>query len=128
MKLPKLLPLLAALVALAGCASWNASNTESLLSAAGFVPKTPSTAKQQAFFDALPPYAVQRDTINGKTIYVYADKSTSTAYFGTQQAYEKYQQLSLKQQVAEDELDAAEMEDDAALDWSSWGPWGGFWD
>lgn len=129
MKTWKLLPLLAALIALAaGCASWNAPNTEALLSAAGFVTKTPSTPKQQAFYDALPPFDIQRDTIKGNVIYVYADKTAGIVYFGNQQAYQKYQQLSLKQQVAEDQLSAAEMEEDAALDWSTWGPWDGFWD
>jgi hypothetical protein len=129
MKSWKLLPLLAAIIALAaGCASWNAPNTEALLSAAGFVTKTPSTAKQTAFYNALPPFALQRDTIDNKVIYAYADKKNEIVYFGNEQAYQKYQQLSLKQQIADDQVDSAEMEEDAALDWSTWGPWTDFWD
>ncbi|MGH8045621.1 MAG: hypothetical protein ACREKL_00110 [Chthoniobacterales bacterium] len=128
MKSWKLLPFFAAIIALAGCASLEAPNTEALLSAAGFVVKTPSTPKQQAFYSALTPFELQHDTINGKPIYVYADKTQGVVYFGNAQAYQKYQQLSLKQQVAEDELNAAEMEEDAALDYSTWGPWTGFWD
>jgi len=129
MKSWKLLPVLAALIVFAaGCASMEAPNTESLLSAAGFVTKTPATPKQQAFYSALPPFELQRETVKGHVTYAYADKTQGIVYFGNQRAYQRYQQLSLKQQVAEDDLAASEMEEDAALDWDSWGPWGGFWD
>ncbi len=126
----RLLPIcLAAILSLtAGCASWNAPSTEALLSAAGFVTKTPSTPKQEAFYNELPPFSVQRETIKGQPIYVYADKKNEVVYFGNQQAFQKYQQLSINQQIAEENLMASEMDEEAALDWNSWGPWGGFWD
>jgi hypothetical protein len=129
MKSWKLLPLLAAIVTLGfGCASLEAPNTESLLTASGFVAKTPTTPKQIAFNQALPSYKLQRDTINGKTVYAYSDSEHDLVYLGNEQAYQRYKQLAIKQQIAEDDLDAAEMEQDAALDWSTWGPWSGFWD
>ena len=128
MKSWKFLSFAALLTLFAGCAAMEAPNTEALLSAAGFVTKTPATAKQMAFYNALPAFDLQRDTINGKVIYAYADKKNGIVYFGNPKAYQKYQQLSLKQEESEDELDAAEMNEDAALDWSTWGPWDGFWD
>lgn len=129
MKSRLLLPLLLAVIAFAtGCASMEAPNTEALLSASGFVTKTPSTPKQEAFYSALPPFDLQRKVVKGQTVYAYADKKNDVIYFGTQQAYQKYQQLSLKQQIAEENLMASEMDEDAALDWNSWGPWGAFWD
>jgi len=43
-----------------GCASWDASSQESLLSAAGFKTRTPSTPKQEAMFARMAPYTVER--------------------------------------------------------------------
>jgi len=57
-----------------GCASMDASNKESLLSAAGFRTRTPSTPKQQALYSQLAPYKLERRTKNGKILYTYADK------------------------------------------------------
>ncbi|HZD94828.1 MAG TPA: hypothetical protein VE133_11275, partial [Candidatus Sulfotelmatobacter sp.] len=61
-------------ILLAGCASMTSANTESLLSAAGFLVRTPQTPKQQQIYAALPPYQVQRATVNGKVFYVYKDE------------------------------------------------------
>lgn len=113
-------------LALAGCASWNAANDESLLSAAGFQTKTPSTAKQQAFYNALPPFSVEREVIKGKPVYVYADKKNGIVYFGGEAEYQRYKALGLKQSIAEENLMAADMEQQDEMDWGVWGPIG-FW-
>ena len=42
-------------ILLAGCASMGSSNTESLLTAAGFRARTPQTPKQQQIYATLPP-------------------------------------------------------------------------
>ena len=115
------------LIGLTGCASLEAPNTESLLSAAGFKTKTPTTPKQLAFYSSLSTFQLQRHTIKGKVIYTYADKKNQVIYFGNEKAYQRYRQLALKQEISENEIDAAEMNEDAALDWSSWGTWDGFW-
>jgi hypothetical protein len=106
---------------LIGCASMGSSNTESLLSAAGFIVRTPQTPKQQQIYAALPPYQVQRATVNGKVFYVYKDEKSGAAYVGREQQYQRYQQLALQQQIAQNQIMAAEMEQQAALDW-----YGGF--
>jgi len=135
MKTRQLLPLFLAIIALAGgalgltgCASIEAPNTESLLSAAGFWTKTPVTPKQIAFYNSLSVFELQRHVVKGQVVYTFADKKNKVIYFGGEQAYQRYRQLALKQQIAEEKLTAAEMNEEASLDWSGWGPWGTFWD
>jgi hypothetical protein len=112
---------LAGTILLAGCAGVGSSNTESLLTAAGFRARTPQTPKQQQIYAALPPYQVQRATVNGKVFYVYKDEKAGVAYVGREQEYQAYQQLAIQQQIAQNQIAAAEMEQQAALDW-----YGGF--
>jgi hypothetical protein len=112
---------LAGTILLAGCAGMGSSNTESLLTAAGFRARTPQTPKQQQIYAALPPYQVQRATVNGKVFYVYKDEKSGVAYVGREQEYQNYQQLAIQQQIAQDQITAAEMQQQAALDW-----YGGF--
>ena len=84
---------------LAGCAGMASSNTESLLTAAGFRARTPQTPKQQQIYAALPPYQVQRATVNGKVFYVYKDEKAGVAYVGREQ---EYQSLSTARYPATD--------------------------
>jgi hypothetical protein len=112
---------LAGTILLAGCAGMTSSNTESLLSAAGFRVRTPQTPKQQQIYAALPPYQVERATVKGHVFYVYKDEKAGVAYVGREQEYRQYQQLAIQQQIAQNQIMAAEMEQQAALDW-----YGGF--
>ena len=112
---------LAGTILLAGCAGVGSSNTESLLTAAGFRARTPQTPKQQQIYAALSPYQVQRATVNGKIFYVYKDEKSGVAYVGREHEYQSYQQLAIQQQIAQDQITAAEMQQQAALDW-----YGGF--
>src|SRR5919198_378514 len=109
------LSMLAGAILLAGCASMGSSNTESLLTAAGFRVKTPQTPKQQQIYAALPPYQVKRATVPGKGVfYVYKDEKAGLAYIGREQEYQAYQQLAIQQQIAQDQYMAAQMQADAA--------------
>jgi len=110
---------LAGTILLAGCASMTSANTESLLSAAGFRVRTPQTPKQQQIYAALPPYKVEHATVKGKVFYVYKDEKSGVAYVGREQEYQQYQQLAIQQQIAQDQIMAAEMDRQAALDWYS---------
>ena len=114
-------------ILLAGCASMGSANTESLLSAAGFRVRTPQTPKQQQIYAALPPYKVERATVKGKTFYVYKDEKAGVAYVGREQEYQRYQQLAIQQQIAQNQIVAAEMEQQAALDWYGGFGFRGFW-
>jgi hypothetical protein len=57
-------------------------NTESLLSPAGFRTQTPSTLAQLATYNRTAPYRLERNTINGKGLYSYADKKKGVVYIG----------------------------------------------
>jgi hypothetical protein len=122
--------LLAAVATLfiAGCASVGSANTISLLTAAGFRARTPQTARQQQIFAALPPYQIQRATVNGRVFYVYKDQNAGVAYIGGEQAFQRYQQLAIQQQIAQDYYTAVAMDRAAALSWyGAWGPRAFWW-
>ncbi|MBV9275667.1 MAG: hypothetical protein JO333_17365 [Verrucomicrobia bacterium] len=123
-----LLPL-AGLSGLNGCASWDASNTESLLSAAGFRTRTPSTPEQEKMFARLTPYQVERRERNGKVLYTYADTQRRLVYVGGEAEFQRFKQLGLQQAIAEERLQAAQINEDAALySWGpNWGPWNIWW-
>lgn len=109
-----------------GCASTKAHSTEALLSAAGFHTLTPTTPKQQACYAALPPYKVQRRETNGKIVYAYADQKAGLLYVGGEKEYQQFMALAQQQKIANEQLQAAQMNENASMDWDGWGP-GGFW-
>jgi hypothetical protein len=117
----------AAALFVAGCAEMESANTTSLLSAAGFRARTPQTPKQQQIYAALPPYHVERATVPGKGVfYLYKDEKAGLAYVGREPEYQRYQQLAIHQQIAQDYYMAAEMDRAAAWGWyGAWGP--AFW-
>ncbi|MDB6031998.1 MAG: hypothetical protein JWM16_2336 [Verrucomicrobiales bacterium] len=119
-----LLTLTVAALGLWGCASTKHQNTESLLSTAGFHTVTPSTPQQQACYAALPPYKLQRNESNGKVVYAYADKKAGVVYMGGENEYQRYKQLGQQQKLADEQLAAAQMNQDAAANWDYWGYWG----
>jgi hypothetical protein len=123
-----ILVLLVALAGFQGCASMEASSTESLLSAAGFRSRTPSTPRQQALYNQMTPYKVERRTKNGKVLYTYADKQKGVVYIGGETEYQQYKRLALQQSIAQSQLEAAEINESASLGWGpDWGPWQVWW-
>jgi hypothetical protein len=118
------------LAGLAGCASYEAQNKESLLVAAGFRTRTPATAKQQDMFNRMTPYKLERRIRNGKVLYAYADKDKNVVYVGGENEYQHYKQLALQQSIAQDQLEAAQINEEASMynDWGPyWGPWNVWW-
>jgi hypothetical protein len=112
------------LLSFSGCASLDASNQESLLTAAGFQERTPQTAKQKELYAAAVSYKVHRVTVSGKTFYAYKDEKKGTAWIGGEAAYQHYQQLAVQQRIARDNYEAAEMNHDTALGWyGAYGPY-----
>jgi hypothetical protein len=113
----------------AGCAEMGSGNTTSLLTAAGFRARTPQTPQQQQIYAALPPYQVQRATVKGKGVfYVYKDEKAGIAYVGREQEYQRYHQLAVQQQIAQNYYMAAEMDRAAAWGWyGAWGPRAFWW-
>jgi hypothetical protein len=118
----------AATLFVAGCAEMGSGNTTSLLSAAGFRVRTPQTPKQQQMYAALPPYKVERATVKGHVFYVYKDEKAGVAYVGREREYQRYQQLAIQQQIAQDYYTAVAMDRAAAFGWyGAWGPRAFWW-
>jgi hypothetical protein len=118
----------AATLFVAGCAEMGSGNTTSLLTAAGFRARTPQTPKQQQMYAALPPYKVEHATVKGRAFYVYKDEKAGVAYVGHDSEYQRYQQLCIQQQIAQNYYMAAEMDRAAAFGWyGAWGPRAFWW-
>jgi len=111
-----------------GCAAIRkdeAQSTENLLVAAGFQPKPADTPDKLAQLKALPPLKMQLHMKDGQAGYSYADPyNCKCLYVGGPDQYAKYQKLAVKQQIAQDQMEAAEAEEDASLDWGMWGGFG----
>jgi len=107
-----------------GCASTQTQNKENLLVAAGFKVIVPHTAAQQQKLQALPPDHVTLVQKDGKTYYVFPDAANNQAYVGGPAQYQAYKQLRLANKLANENLEAAEMNQDASMDWGTWGGWG----
>ena len=107
------------LLAAAGCQSM-AMDTERTLAASGFQMKIASTAAQMSHVESLPQRKLTRVGFDGDNRYVYADaKYCKCMYVGTEQAYDRYQNIAINKQVAEEEVDASANWDG----WGDWGPW-----
>jgi hypothetical protein len=120
-KAPKLIILALFAAGSALFAGMGSSNAESLLTAAGFRVRTPETPKQKQIYATLPAYKVERATVNGKVFYVYKDEKKGVAYIGREAEYQRYQQLAVQQQIAQQQYMAAELDRQAALNF-----YGGF--
>jgi hypothetical protein len=119
MKIFKSLLTAGVLLALAtGCST--TKSTENMLSAAGFKMMPADTESKLAHLQTLPAGKVTTVMRDGTMYYVYPDKKNNMLYVGTQPEYQAYQKLRFQQQMTEEQVNAAAMNDDAA-----WGVWGG---
>jgi hypothetical protein len=109
-----------------GCATTqtNTQNRESMLVASGFKVITPKTTAQQQKLQNLPPGKVTMVQKAGKTYYIFPDPAHNQAYVGGPKQYRQYQQLRADNRLANENLESAEMYQDAEMQWSLWGGWG----
>jgi hypothetical protein len=119
-----------ALIALALCAVCvvscaNLKNQENLAVASGFKIITPKTPDQEALLKKLPADKVTRINYKGQTYFVLPDVKNNVAYVGNEAEYQAYQRTRLDQQLSNDNLEAAEMNEDVAMDWGGWDGWYG---
>jgi hypothetical protein len=117
------------LLALAvGCATTSSTqNKESMLVASGFKVITPKTAAQQQKLQQLPPGHVAMINRNGRTYYIFPDAAQNQAYVGGPREYQADQQLRAENNLANENLETAEMYQDAQMQWGAWGGWGMGW-
>ena len=120
-----LLPLI--LMVFSGCAAIeqaNRANTERILSAAGFKPTPANTAERQKSLASLTPYKIERKLRGDVFYYLYAVPDQNLVYIGNQAAYGKYQGFLIQQEIANANLNAAQMNMSAADQWNDWACWG----
>jgi len=115
----------ALLVLAAGCAGTQTESKANLLIAAGFKTVAPKTAAQQQKLQALPPGKVAMIQKGGKTYYVFPEAANNRALVGGPKQYQAYQQLRLANKLANENLESAEIYQDASMNWGAWGGWGG---
>ena len=121
---------LAVAIAIAGCATSSQTSTqskESMLVAAGFKTITPKNATQKQKLQNLPPGKIAMIQKKGKTYYVYPDAANNQAYVGGPAEYQAYKQQRAVNKLAEENLETAEMYQDAEMNWGAWGGWGAGW-
>ena len=94
-----------------------------MLSAAGFKIVPASTPEKQSHLKTLPPHKVTMVQRDGKTYFVFPDQKQQVLYVGQQEQYNEYQKLRMQAQLAAEEINAAELNSQAA--WGTWGGWGG---
>ena len=112
-----------------GCATTQSStqNRESMLVASGFKTVTPKTAAQQQKLQNLPAGKVTMIQKHGKTYYIFPDPAQNRAYVGGPTEYQAYQQLRAANKLAQENLETAQMYQDAEMNWGGWRGWGAGW-
>lgn len=123
-----LLVLVAAGAMLSACVSpqQRVQEREDLLAAAGFTAQPANTPQRRAALHSLPPHRFVQRAQGDRFVYLYADPLVCDClYIGDQAAYGRYRQEMLQRRIAADQLTAAQMNANAAWDWSAWGP--GWW-
>ena len=129
MPVRSLVGLLSVALLLSGCAAIrksNTMNTERMLSASGFQMKIADTpAKREHLQQISPQRQLSPHTINEQLRFVYADlEYCKCVYVGTEAAYQRYQKLAIEKQISNQQLQAANANQAAAMNWGGWGGWG----
>jgi hypothetical protein len=117
------------LALMVGCATTQTSTQDqrNMLVAAGFKTISPKTPAQQQKLQQLQTGQVAQIQKNGRTYYIVADPPQNVVYVGGPTEYQAYQQLRAQRQLAQENLQTAEMYQDASMDWGTWGGWGVGW-
>ena len=116
-------------VLLISCASTQTTtqHRESMLVASGFKVITPKTAAQKQKLQNLPLGNVTMIKKGKKTYYVFPDPAHNQAYVGGPKEYQAYQQLRADKKLSREDLQDAEMYQDATMEWSLWEGGEGVW-
>jgi len=118
-------------LALAGCKTIErdeAIHTERLLAASGFQMKLADTPSRMNQLASLPKRQLIPTKEGGELRYVYADElGCKCIYVGSEKAYQRYEKLAIKEQIATQEEEAALDMETTSFDWGAWGPWYSPW-
>src|SRR5215469_1370129 len=103
-----------------GCST--TSQREDMFLAAGFRKEPVDTPARQARFVALPAEKFTSVVRDGTTYYTFPDPKQNMLYVGQERQYKKYRDLRQQKQMADEQLEAAQMNEN---DWVAWGTWDG---
>ena len=120
---------LALLLLATGCATTQTAQTTGMLTKAGFKLVNADTPQKQELLQSLPAERLSLVTFKGKKFYVQPAETPNQAYVGTEKEFRAYEELRTAQQLRNDQLLAAQMNQDAMMRWNAWGPsfYGGFY-
>jgi hypothetical protein len=113
-------------ILLCACATSEIEDSEQMLAAAGFAMEPATTPELVAQLQALPPHRLlmQAPAASGTPpSYVYADPDRCHClYIGGPSNYQYFQQLAVQRRIADEQMMAAMMNQNAALNWSMFPP------
>src|SRR5215471_20564139 len=113
---------------LVGCATTaSMHNRENMLVASGFKVIMPKTAAQKQKLQNLPDGKVTMIQKGKKRYYIFPDPAHNQAYVGGPKEYQAYQQLRAENKLTKEDLQTAEMYQDATMEWSLWEGGEGIW-
>ncbi len=120
---------LAGVVLVSGCTAIRRDDTlqtERTLAAAGFQMKFAHEPEKLANTEAIVPQrSLVPQEMDGETRFVYADAEfCKCIWVGTEAAMQRYQKLSIAQQITQARLQTAEANEAATMNWGAWGGWG----
>jgi len=90
-----------------------------MLVASGFKVITPKTPAQQQKLQQLPPGKVAMINRKGRTYYIFPDAAHNQAYVGGPKEYQAYQQLRAANNIANENLETAQMYQDTKMQWNA---------
>jgi hypothetical protein len=123
MKTFKTLLTIGALLAVAiGCTT--TKERENMLSAAGFKMVPANTPEREAHLKSLPADKITPVQREGTTYYTFPDPKNNVLYVGREQQYQEYRKLRYQKQLADEQMETAQMNENA---WGAWGAWGPGW-
>jgi hypothetical protein len=115
-----------ALVLVSGCAAMKREDEEAqgrLLAAAGFQIRPADTAARQADLKGVPADKLLSHPKGDTMAYTFYDPDVcQCVYIGGPAEYQQYQKLAVQKQLADERREAAEANEDAAMQWGMWGP------
>ena len=103
----------------------DAMDTERMLAASGFQMRLADSPQKLNHLKSMTQRKLVLHQHNGKIYYIYADATfCQCLYVGNEKSYQHYQKLSIEKNIAENQRMAAEMNENASMNWGLWGPWG----
>ena len=102
----------------------DADQGESTLAAAGFQMKPADTPKRRPRWRVSGAQARLARARRSGDLLLRRPRLLQVPVLRQPAAVRRYRQLAIQQQIAQEQVDAAEMNENAAMDWGMWGP---FW-